>query len=91
MLSKDKYPMGKVRVTTETGSIYLIDFENKTWERLNKTGESGPTRTESGDILNEVPLVIHIGQSINISTNKIDQSATIRLISTSKVISVENV
>ncbi len=79
------------KVITETGSVYLIDLENKKWERLSKTDESGPIRTKSGNILNETPLAIHIGQQINISTDKINPSATIRLLQTSPVTSIEEI
>jgi hypothetical protein len=35
-----------VKVTTLTGSTYLIDFGKKTWERVAETPDSGPVRTD---------------------------------------------
>lgn len=35
-------------VTTQNGSLYLIDPDSQTWERTGSTGRSGPLRTDSG-------------------------------------------
>lgn len=41
----------KSRITTETGSTYIIDIDNKRWERVVQTDESGKIRKDSGDII----------------------------------------
>lgn len=79
------------RVTTITGSVYLIDIENHRWERIVKTGESGPSRTESGSILNNGPVTIEIGQPMRIVTDNLSPDADLRMILTSEVISIVDI
>jgi hypothetical protein len=38
-------------VTTEHGTKFRIDPEHKTWERIDKTGDSGNLRDESGTFI----------------------------------------
>jgi hypothetical protein len=40
--------MAKVFVTTETGSIYSLDFDRKEWGRICATERSGDIRTDEG-------------------------------------------
>lgn len=73
-----------MKVTTETGSVYEINLESKTWSRV-PTEESGKTRTESGNILNE--LSIRVGYPMVIQTDRITEHP--RFLSTSLVRSIE--
>lgn len=78
------------KITTETGSVYIIDFENKKWERVNITKDSGPLRTDGGSILNGHPLEIKVGSSLCIITDKVTEEDRIRRLLTSPVVSVED-
>lgn len=78
------------RVTTESGSVYLIDLVAKTWERVEASTESGKIRTNKGSIQNTNPLVIKVGQRIEILTDKINPAAQYRLLATSIVTSIED-
>lgn len=77
------------RITTETGSVYLIDEENKTWERVNTRNTSGKIRTNSGFIKNDHPLNIRIGHSLTILTDNINIHADNRVLVTSHVVRIE--
>lgn len=77
------------RITTKTGSVYLIDEENKTWERITAAGTSGQIRTNSGSIKNDHPLNIRIGHSLVIYTDNINIHADGRLLATSHVVRIE--
>jgi hypothetical protein len=79
------------RVTTESGSVYLIDFEAKTWERVSSSPESGKIRTNSGTIQNTNPLKIEVGRPIEILTDRINPLAHYRLLATSIVMAIEDV
>ncbi len=87
-MSAKEIAVMKKKVTTETGSIYIIDLTNKTWERIEMGVNSDPIRTNGGAILNNHPLKMEIGESLNIITDKITDK--MRLISTSPVISIED-
>jgi len=77
------------RVTTETGSVYLIDLENKTWERIQVGETSGRIRSDQGSILNAQPLRIIVGESMYIITDMINPAP--RFLTTSPVVSIEDV
>lgn len=78
----------KKRITTDTGSVYIIT--DKTWERVNKSQESGPIRTEGGSILNQHPLEIEVGRQIMIITDSLVEGKD-RFLFTSKVASIEEI
>jgi hypothetical protein len=78
------------RVTTESGSVYLIDLVAKTWERVETSIESGKIRTNKGSIQNTHPLTIKVGKRIEILTDKINEWADYRLLATSPVLSIED-
>jgi len=78
------------RVTTETGSVYLIDEENKTWERVSTEDTSGKIRTSGGSIKNNMPLYIKVGHPLTIWTDTINLEATHRVLCTSNVIVIED-
>lgn len=77
------------RVTTETGSVYLIDEKNKTWERVSSGDTSGKIRTNSGSIKNDHTLNIRIGHPVTIWTDNINIHADYRVLRTSYVIKIE--
>jgi hypothetical protein len=74
------------KVTTETGSVYIIDLVNKTWKRMEMGANSGPLRTNGGTILNDQPL--EVGEVMNIFTDKVTDKP--RVIITSPIISIED-
>ena len=76
------------KVTTETGSVYIIDLVNKTWKRMKMGTNSNPMRTNGGAILNDHPLRIEVGKVMNIFTDKVTDAA--RVIVTSLVASIED-
>jgi hypothetical protein len=76
------------KVTTETGSVYIIDLVNKTWKRMEMGADSNPLRTSGGAILNDQPLEIEVGKVMNIFTEKITEKT--RVIVTSLVVSIED-
>ena len=78
------------RITTETGSVYLIDEQNKTWEQISTEDTSGKIRTNTGSIKNDHPLVIKIGRPLIILTDNISIYATHRVLQTSYVILIED-
>lgn len=78
----------KKRITTDTGSVYIIT--DKTWERVSKSQESGPIRTEGGSILNHYPLEIEVGHPIVIITDRIVEGKS-RFLATSKVATIEEI
>lgn len=43
-------------VRTQSGSLYMIEPEDKTWARLEKTENSGTLRTDGG-ILSSIPVI----------------------------------
>lgn len=79
------------RITTESGSVYLIDLVAKTWERVEASAESGKIRTNKGSIQNTSPLIIQVGQRIEILTDRINPDADYRLLATSIVKSIEDI
>lgn len=78
----------KKRITTDTGSIYIIT--DKTWERVSKSQESGAIRTEGGSILNHHPVEIVIGCPMIIITDRLVEGKH-RFLATSKVATIEEV
>lgn len=78
----------KKRITTDTGSVYIIT--DKTWERVSKSQESGPIRTEGGSILNHYPLEIEVGHAVVVITDNLTKGKT-RLLATSKVVTIEEI
>jgi hypothetical protein len=74
-------------VTTEHGTKFKIDFDNKTWERIDKTGDSGNLRTESGTYVEIVGPVI--GKSLQLWCPPFTEHSGARLIMTSLITRIE--
>lgn len=77
-----------IEVLTETGSLYRINYDNKTWERLEETPMSGRVRTDSGP-WNEVIIVE--GFPMLIEGPPLDPTMWKRQITTSIVVSTKPV
>lgn len=76
------------RVTTKTKSVYLIT--ETSWERLEKTEESGELRTIGGTL--KEPVVPAVGQILYLWTDIIPGTgADARLIMTTPVAKVEEI
>lgn len=77
------------RATTETGSIYVIDTEEKTWHKERQPNYTGllPLRTKSGVF--KTIGAIRVGMPITMTGKPIDPEATFRLITTSFVVELE--
>jgi hypothetical protein len=52
----------KQRVTTEN-SVYIIDHDNQTWEKVESSARSGPLRTNGGSFIT-VEIVENGGMAI---------------------------
>lgn len=74
------------RVTTETGSVYLIT--DSTWERLETTDKSGEVRTAGGGL--KTPVRPKVGMSMVLNTDLLVES-TFRVIFTSKVTEIQEI
>ena len=74
-------------ITTENGTKFSIDLVNKTWARIDKTGDSGNLRTESGTY-NEIQGPV-IGEPCRVWCNNIYEWAGARLIMTTNIIKIE--
>lgn len=77
------------RVRTESGSIYLIDNTNLIWHREMKGPKGGHVRTKSGNMSQRA--IPRIGKRLNIFCSPLVQGTTGRLISTSEVVSFDEV
>jgi len=76
-------------VHTETGSRYLIDYDNLTWERY-KTGEtSGELRSDGGTFI-EIGY-LEVGQRAIIFCPPFHEKAEGRAVITSQILSIEDV
>jgi len=78
------------RVTTENGSVYIIDYEKQTWERAGETPASGALRTDGRGTWNEVYLPGE-GRPLIICGPPVDPEMEMRQITTSPVVSIEDV
>ncbi len=78
-----------LRAETETGSIYIIDTEQKTWrkERMPTIEGPIPLRSQSG-LYTEIGE-IEVGRPITMMGKPLDKNATFRMIQTSYVIDLE--
>lgn len=86
-----KEPM-ELRITTESGSIYFLNKNAMTWDRILASPHSDPTspvRTRGGPLL-EWPQVV-VGQPVDIMGPPIQTGATFRLVRTSPVTKVEEI
>lgn len=78
-----------LRAETETGSIYIIDTELKTWkkERMPVIEGPRPLRSQSG-VYSEIDEVA-VGKPITMIGKPLNKKTTLRLIKTSFVIKLE--
>lgn len=76
----------KAFVRTRSGSMYLIDNEQMTWERLEKTADSGPLRTDGGPLL--VEPEIKVGEPMIVLGPPLPTWAAARIIMTTDVTEV---
>jgi hypothetical protein len=76
-----------LKVTTRTGSVYMVDPHTKTWPRVSSTEASGPIRTDGGEYIEMGKL--SVGLPMNLIMQPLDPAMSGRLLSTSVVISIE--
>lgn len=75
-------------ITTIHGTKFQLDFEQKKWERINKTGDSGNLRTESGTFFEATEPVI--GQEFRMVCPLLtDPHIPARMIITSPIAAIE--
>ena len=74
-----------ILITTETGSKYLLDMENKTWERVHSTLESGHLRTTKASFLS---AEYDSGHLILVCL-PINDTSAFRYIQTSRILKIE--
>lgn len=79
----------QIKVYTESGSIYLIDESNKTWERVKEPSfiSNVPLRSPKDTYQKISP--IEIGKSLEIIGPPFHNLASSRLIVTSPVVRIE--
>jgi hypothetical protein len=77
----------KQQITTESGSVYLIDHEEKTWVRVMTTGMSGSLRSESGKFVR----ADIIGDRLYLLCEPLAEGGPGRLIHTSQICAMEDV
>lgn len=77
-----------MRFRTETGSLYEIDYEKKTWARLEQPRYEGatPLRTKEGTFI-EISAPC-LGASIRMVCSPYVEGATGRYITTSRVVEI---
>lgn len=75
-----------VLITTETGSKYLLDMENRIWERTHSTSESGHLRATSAPFLS---ADYALGGHLVLICNSIKEGSAFRYIQTSRIIKIE--
>ena len=76
----------KLQIRTMTGSTYILDKDQMTWERVFTALLSGPLRTVSGKLT--VWPVIKLGESMDMECPPFVEGAILRLVSTSEVMSI---
>ena len=74
-------------ITTVHGTKFKIDQVNKTWERTDKTGDSGNLRDESGTFFEITEAII--GEPLTLKCPPRVEGALYRLIITSPITAVE--
>lgn len=74
----------KERITTKSGSVYILDYKNKTWTRI-KGKNAAPIRTDSGEFLD----VEFTPFGLILTCPPIDSSTTFRFITTTPIASRE--
>jgi hypothetical protein len=75
-------------ITTEHGTKFRINLQNKTWERIDKTGDSSNLRSESG-VFNSILEGLSIGRHLVMICPPVTKGALGRMIITSCVVSIE--
>ena len=79
-------------VRTETGSLYKIDDEAMTWERIEATDLSGPIRSQAGvyyELFGELQdITKQVGKPLTLVMQPIDSRFSGRIIQTSNVVDI---
>lgn len=76
-------PSGTQRFETESGSLYELDHDARTWRRLRHADDSTAVRTPDGSFTQASPVIV--GRSVHIVGAPLDPAADLRLITTSPV------
>ena len=78
----------RTRFQTETGSVYELDYSNKTWKRLSRTEMSGFIRTDGGEFYGDIDITV--GHRAFIFGPPIVDGAEGRIVATSMVVLIEH-
>jgi len=73
----------RVKVKTQSGSEYVLDYTAKTWERLSHAPESNQLRTEFGTF--EHVERLEVGKGVLMLMEPLTPGATGRMVYTSDV------
>jgi hypothetical protein len=76
-----------VIITTIHGTKFNINFDAGTWERTDKTGDSGNLRTESGTFIEATHPTV--GQELRLLCPPLKSYASARMIITSPIVTIE--
>lgn len=79
---------GKLRVTTETGSVYVLDGEARTATRVFAGPDSGPLRRDNETVTYRNAVVVRLGAPLVLLLNLVPGFSTVR--TSSPVVSIEH-
>lgn len=79
----------KLRVTTENGSVYIIDERLMRWSQVKKTGKSGKHRSKSANIVKVHSL--ELGEPMVIEDDDILPGHEQHFLHTSYVVKIEDI
>lgn len=77
----------KLKITTQSGSVYIIDPTAKTWERVHATALSGTIRTTGGVFEEMYPITV--GNGLLMFCPPLEMNGPPRMIYTSNVTEIE--
>lgn len=77
----------KFTVTTENGSVYLVDDKANTWEQVKWTSFSGVHRSDRGDIIDIIQM--RLGEPMIIRDTNVRDGFTHHFLQTSLVKKIE--
>jgi len=73
----------RIEVKTKTGSVYILNKDAMTWERVVSSSKSGKIRTAGGPLL-EWPIIV-VGEGVEMYGPPIDPTKSLRWVYTSDV------
>lgn len=72
---------------TETGNVYEVDLQKKTWKRILATDQSGHIRSINGQFTEISPIIV--GKSVRMIMPSLEKGYDFRMLETSRVTSMQ--